>query len=185
MKKLLLGWLLSAAVMGFAQTPPDQATQNQQMARQKQEQAMKKQEEARKKLEAARIALITERLNLTPEQAEKFWPVYNEYAEQRRALQREFLQTKKKMDVNNLTEEQSRQLMQKRLEMKEKQLKLEKKYSDRLMQVINTRQMMALKKAEDDFRAMLIRRLEMRKRQQMQRQRMMMERERKMQQGNN
>jgi hypothetical protein len=34
--------------------------------------------DARQKIESARIALITERLGLTPEQAEKFWPIYNE-----------------------------------------------------------------------------------------------------------
>ena len=32
------------------------------------------------RLEALRIAYITKRLNLTPEEAQKFWPVYNQYA---------------------------------------------------------------------------------------------------------
>ena len=68
---------------------------------------------------------------------------------------------------------------------KQKQLNLETKYSDRLMSVINTRQLMALKNAEDDFRAMIIKRIEQRKQQQFQRQQMMLQRERKLKQGNN
>ena len=39
--------------------------------------------EARRKIQAARIALISERLGLTPEQAEKFWPVYREFSQKR------------------------------------------------------------------------------------------------------
>ena len=31
------------------------------------------------KVEAVRVAYITSQLNLTPEEAQKFWPVYNKY----------------------------------------------------------------------------------------------------------
>ena len=89
------------------------------------------------------------------------------------------------MDMKNLTEDQSRKLMQARMEGKQKQLNLETKYGDRLMNVINNRQLMALKKAEDDFRAMIIKRIEQRKQQQLQMQQMMLQRERKLKQGNN
>ncbi len=35
------------------------------------------------KLQAARIAFITTRIDLKPEQAEKFWPIFNQYHENR------------------------------------------------------------------------------------------------------
>jgi hypothetical protein len=142
-------------------------------------------QDAKSKLESARIALITERLGLTPDQAQQFWPIYNEYANQRRQIQQDYRQARQGMDVNNLTEEQGRKLVRARMDGKQKQLNLETKYSDRLMNVINTRQLMALKKAEDDFRAMIIKRIEQRKQQQFQRQQMMLQRERKLKQGNN
>ena len=140
---------------------------------------------AEAKLQAARIALITNRLGLTPEQAQQFWPIYNEYAEQRRLIQQEFRDARQGLDLNKLTEEQSRVLYKARMDGKQRQLNLETKYSDRLMDVINTRQLMALKKAEDDFRAMIIRRIEQRKQQQLQRDQMLLQRERKIKQGNN
>ena len=67
---------------------------------------------ANEKLEAARIALITDRLSLTPEQAQVFWPVYNQYAEERRQVQRQFREQRRGMDIENLTEAQQKQLLQ-------------------------------------------------------------------------
>lgn len=141
---------------------------------------------ARSKIEAARIALITERLGLTPEQAEKFWPVYNEYAERRRELTQELQSVKQSVNMNNLNEEQSRQIMQKSMNIRERQLALEKQYSKRLTEVISNQQFVALKNAEDDFRRMILQRLEERRRQQIQRQEMRERREEIMKnRGNN
>src|SRR5260221_12101410 len=33
-------------------------------------------------IEALKVAFISRELNLTPEEAEKFWPVYNQYAQE-------------------------------------------------------------------------------------------------------
>ena len=43
----------------------------------------------RDKIQAARIAYITDQLKLTPDEAEKFWPVYREFAEKRKAIRLE------------------------------------------------------------------------------------------------
>ena len=142
--------------------------------------------EARQRIESARIALITERLGLTPQQAEKFWPVYNEYNIHRRNLVQEMQSARKNVDMDNMSEEQGRALMKLGLDVKERQLQLEKTYSDRLVEVISTKQMLSLRKAEDDFRKMIIQRLEDRKRQQMRRDQMINRREQLMKdKGNN
>jgi len=41
----------------------------------------------RERLEAYRIGFFTRKLNLTPGEAEKFWPAYNEYQKKRNNLQ--------------------------------------------------------------------------------------------------
>lgn len=140
---------------------------------------------AKSKLEAARIAMITERLNLSPTQAEKFWPLYNQFAQERRGLQQQALQSRKGLDMQDLTEEQSKMLITAHQKFKQDKLDLENKYSQKINDVISARQMVALKKAEDDFRTMILNRLEQRKRQQMQREQMMNQREQRRQQGNN
>lgn len=141
--------------------------------------------EAKSKLEAARIAMITERLNLTPDQAQKFWPLYNEFAQERRALQQEAMKSRQGLDMSNLTEEQSQRLVNAQMKYKQEKVNLENKYATMLNEVISAKQLVALRKAEDDFRAMILNRLEQRKRQQLQRQQMLNQRERRIQQGKN
>jgi hypothetical protein len=88
--------------------------------------------------------------------------------------------------MDNMSEEQGKALMKLGLDVKERQLQLEKTYSDRLTEVISTKQMLSLRKAEDDFRKMIIQRLEDRKRQQMRRDQMINRREQLMKdKGNN
>jgi hypothetical protein len=120
-------------------------------------------EEAMKKIESARIALITERLELTPEQAEKFWPVYREYTQQRQQLREEFQSTRKSVDGKQLSDEESKKLLDAGLKLKERQLQLDRTYTERLNRVITNRQILALRKAEDDFRQMILQRLENRR----------------------
>ena len=120
-------------------------------------------DEARQKIESARIALITERLELSPEQAEKFWPIYREYQQRMSELRQEYQQARGTVNRGNLTEEESQRLLQLGLKMKEQQLGLEQTYSERLTQVITSRQLLALRKAEDDFRRMLLERMERRR----------------------
>lgn len=37
----------------------------------------------KEKLESAKVAFITQRLDLSPEQAEKFWPAYNQHSKEK------------------------------------------------------------------------------------------------------
>jgi hypothetical protein len=120
-------------------------------------------EEALKKIESARIALITERLNLTPEQAEKFWPVYREYTQQRLQLKDELKSLKRSVDAKQMTDEESKQILEKGHALKERQLSLDKNYTERLSTVITNNQILLLRKAEEDFRQMIIQRLENRR----------------------
>lgn len=141
--------------------------------------------EAMKKIESARIALITERLGLTPEQAEKFWPVYREYNLERREIRKEFREVRQDVDMNNLTEEQSQQLVKMSMDLKQKQLNLEKEYSHRMSDVISTQQLFKLKNAEKDFQQILLKRIQQQRQRQDQNKRMMQRREMMKDRNNN
>ena len=65
----------------------------------------------REKLDAYRIGFFTKKLNLTSEEAEKFWPAYNEYQNkrneiliQRRDLIRNFNQNESTLSDKELTD---------------------------------------------------------------------------------
>lgn len=141
--------------------------------------------EAMKRIESARIALITERLGLTPDQAEKFWPVYREFNEQRRNLRMELRNARQGVDMSNISEEKSKELMNMAFDIKQRELNLEKQYGKRMQNVISNQQLLQLRNAEKDFQQMLLKRLQNERQKQMQRQQMMQRRELMREQGNN
>lgn len=106
----------------------------------------------REKVEAARIALITNRLGLTPDQAEKFWPIYREFTQKRQEINREFRTAQQGIDPNNPDPKKNAALVDLGLQLKQKELNLEKDYSGRIMNVITAQQLLNLRKAEQDFR---------------------------------
>lgn len=136
MKKLIILSLLAFSLQSLGQTP-----------------------ETMKKIEAAKIALITERLNLSPAQAEKFWPVYREYGLKNREVRKDFDVARKTFDPNTASEEENKQMLEMANRVKQRQLDLEKEYGQRILKVISTRQMNNLRKAEVDFKEMLLRRI--------------------------
>lgn len=125
--------------------------------------------EALKKIEAAKIALITERLNLTPAQAEKFWPVYREYGDRNKEIRKEFDQARRTFDPNTATEDENKRMLEMATATRQQQFDLEQDYSQRFLQVVTSRQLNNLRTAESDFKEMLLRRI---KAQQMRKQQM-------------
>lgn len=121
---------------------------------------------AREKIEAARIALITERLGLTPEQAEKFWPVYREYSGKQQEIRKELRDAKRQLDPNNPNPEKEKQLVALGLQLKQRELDLEKDYSGRMLNVITAQQMLNLRNAEREFQRLIINQLQQRRLQQ-------------------
>lgn len=68
------------------------------------------------RVEALRIAFISQQLNLSPQEAQNFWPVYNQYRGDLETLRKNF----KHSPEAPLTAEQQIDLEQKRLDLKKK-----------------------------------------------------------------
>lgn len=115
--------------------------------------------ETLEKIEAARIALITERLELTPAQAEKFWPIYREFKSEQKEIRKDFYQARKNFDPNTASDEENQKMLEMGNRVKQNQLDLENRYSQRVLEVISTRQLNNLRKAENDFKEMLLKRI--------------------------
>lgn len=118
---------------------------------------------SREQIEAARIGLITERLNLTPEQAEKFWPLYKEFNDKRKQLMEGLREQRESFDAVNATEEQRQEMLKLDFQRKQEGLDLEKEYSEKMLSVISTQQLISLRKAEREFREMLFKRIQKRR----------------------
>lgn len=92
------------------------------------------------KIKALKIAFITQKLQLTSAEAEKFWPVYNQYDNEIRQLR----MNNKNGDV---------------LESEQKLLDIRKKYKPSFEKILGPQRLNDLYNAERDFRNLLIRRL--------------------------
>ena len=110
---------------------------------------------AQEKINGLRIAYLTDKLGLTSEQAEKFWPVYREFAQKRMDIRAELRTAQKGIDKNNPDPKKQQELVDLSLKVKQRVLDLEKDYSGRLMKVVSAEQMLRLPKAEAEFRAYL------------------------------
>lgn len=140
---------------------------------------------AQEKIKAARIAFITERLGLTPEEAEKFWPVYREFTMKRQELKKEFKDNRQNPDPNKTVEQNEKESLELGLKLKQQELDLEKEYSGKLLKVVPAQKVMALRRAEDDFRKVLLDQIQKRQMLQQQRQRQLDRTEQRLKQRNN
>lgn len=120
----------------------------------------------RDKINAARIAYITDQLGLTPEEAEKFWPIYREFSQNRAQIKQQYRDMKKNPDPNKTQEQNDQALVDLQFQMKQKELDLEKDYSSRLLKVISAQKLRTLPEAEKRFRQMILEQIQRRQAQQ-------------------
>jgi hypothetical protein len=100
------------------------------------------------KIESMRVAFITNRLSLTPEESQKFWPVYNAFKADMKTLRKNFREDDK--DGTPLTADQ-------RLEFDQKKLNLKLTYKPQLEATIGKEKMNKLMAAEEAFKKELVR----------------------------
>lgn len=110
----------------------------------------------RDKIRAARVAYITERIDLTPAEAEKFWPVHNEFSRKREALHHQM----KTARNNGMA---GKELLDLDFQIKQQQLDLEKSYSSKFENVIGADKLYKLREAEIDFRKLVLRQIQQRR----------------------
>ena len=109
-------------------------------------------------LENAKIAFITTRVSLTQDQAQKFWPLYNEFSTRRRELNRSGRLLRRDV-TEGMTDQQIRDNFTQSFSMRQQELNLEKEYFDKFQKVISLRQVAQLFQAERAFTKEVIKRV--------------------------
>ncbi|GAB5564538.1 MAG: hypothetical protein Wins2KO_16010 [Winogradskyella sp.] len=115
------------------------------------------------RIKSQKIAFITERLNLTSEEAEKFWPIYNEIEEKKHELREKSSLKKIGKRPADMTEAEADILLQEMLKMKDERHALDKELISKLSDVISSKKIIALMRAEREFDKKLIERLKQRR----------------------
>lgn len=115
------------------------------------------------RIEALRIAFFTEKLQLTPEESQNFWPLFNEFNKKERALRKTY-----KMDKSPelLSDAEAESLIDNMFVMEEEMLQLKKEYFGKMREVLPVRKLALLPHIDRQFKERLLR--EMRNRQERQ-----------------
>ncbi|SHL01329.1 Spy/CpxP family protein refolding chaperone [Hymenobacter psychrotolerans] len=109
-------------------------------------------------LETAKIAYITEKLALTPDQAQRFWPVYNEFTAKRRDVNRRMRQLRTD-DPEAQSDQQIRESLSQALALRQQEVSLEKEYFEKFQKVLTIRQVGKLFMAERQFTKEVLKRV--------------------------
>ncbi len=116
----------------------------------------------REKLKAMKTAFITNALDLTPEEAQQFWPIYNQY--DKRIYQAKTVKTRaiaKRVrnagGVQQLTDAQASQILQEFIDIDFEVAKAKQDLKAKLINVVSAKKIILLFRAEQDFNKKLLR----------------------------
>lgn len=120
------------------------------------------------RIKAYKIAYITDQLNLTAEEAQKFWPVYNEISAKienfRRDSRKEIVkEIKEAGGLESISDAQAFVIIKKDMAMKEAVLVFEKEMLTKLQKFLPHKKILKLHVAEKDFKKELFKRLKERR----------------------
>jgi hypothetical protein len=87
------------------------------------------------KLEALKIAWLTKKLDLSPEEAQRFWPIYNKYTSDIRAIRQE-------QKEKNTSE----------IEVEDRILSVRKRYNGEFIKALNPEKANTFFRSEKDFK---------------------------------
>ena len=115
-------------------------------------------QQRKEQIKALKVAFITTKLDLTVEEAERFWPVYNEFEKKKEELQKTFIQNRwfEELNVESLTDEEAIQIADEQIIMAQKQLDLRKKYYIIYKSILPPKKVLLLFKAEKEFQRHLL-----------------------------
>lgn len=116
--------------------------------------------EAHDQIKSLKIAHISSALNLTNEEAEKFWPIYNTYDNKISTLRHnsifKYIKQTDATDIAKLSDKEANLKLQELIDDEEDYFKTRQKFIIDAKKIISSKKIILLKKAEDDFNRKLL-----------------------------
>jgi len=118
----------------------------------------KAQDKDTEQIEQLKIAFFTEKLNLSAKEAVRFWPVYNLHTKRYEELRdKEWSTIKSKLEkIETLSQKEAEGLLDNYMSYKQSGVDYREDFVKDLKEVITSKQIMMLKKAEYDFNKKLL-----------------------------
>ncbi len=111
------------------------------------------------KIKTEKISFFTSKLDLTPAEAQEFWPVYNEFEKKRFDIQRQIHEFERMPDekLANLTESEIEKMTSNYIGSFEKEAQLLKEYNKQFLKILPKKKVLMMYRTENEFRYHLIR----------------------------
>ncbi|NVO02307.1 MAG: hypothetical protein HXX09_06350 [Bacteroidetes bacterium] len=133
--------------------------------KQKKENRKQMNEERKKKIESQKVAFIATQINLTTEEAQTFWPVYNEYQAKKAELTKTFRgNNKDKKKIDELSDQEAGKMADDMIINEQKMLDLKKEYHSKFKSVLPIKKVVKLYDSEKQFRKVLLKQVREQKR---------------------
>lgn len=117
----------------------------------------KKREERRERIHAQKIAFISTELDLTPEEAQVFWPVYNAYEAEIKEVRTERKKYMKELrHAEDLSDERAYELFELIFEAEKKESDIRLKYLKKFSEVLGKKKGAKVFIAEEKFKRELL-----------------------------
>jgi len=110
----------------------------------------------RDKIRSAEVAYLAQQLDLTPEEAQKFWPIYNNYT---REVEQLIIERRRSRQQDKKDDAAARQALDKEMDIEQKMLDVRKRYNQEFLKALPARKASNVFKVEREFRGQLIRQL--------------------------
>ena len=120
----------------------------------------KKDKMTREEIEAEKIAFISTELALTPDEAEKFWPVYNLYTAEIQELHKERRGYMKEMHkIDELSDDRAYELSELIFKTHSKESEIRLDYLEQFAGILGKKKAAKVFMAEEKFKRVLLKRL--------------------------
>jgi len=139
MKNILVLWSLFFLMVSFAQAQQDNRSKEE-------------------RIKAVKIAFITEQLQLTAEESQRFWPVYNEMQNELKAIKKEG-KSNGRPNLEVMSDQELSDWLDKQLILEENKFAVKRKYIQKFKTVISVRKVVKLIGVEKRFKKELLRRM--------------------------
>ena len=119
-----------------------------------------------KRIRSEKVSFLTDKLNLTPTEAQKFWPVYNQLEDKRWEAQksRRNLEQKVQEAEESLSDKEVIQLTRDYAGNMQKEADLMVKYNEEFLKILPPQKVLKLYQAENEFRMYMIKKYRDRRR---------------------
>ena len=115
---------------------------------------------SKEKIEALKVAFMNKNMDLSPSEAQAFWPLYNDFQNKREALKRDGSLSKTSIGtITAASDKEVSALLEADFTMRQKELDLQKDFYKKMQLVLPIKKVALYYKSEEEFKKALLNQL--------------------------